>query len=117
MKYIKITTTNNYSNKNNLTLHIEDKTHKNKIVLFLNLTYPLEIVNGLSDEVIISTYDNGLINKVYIKRKVFKEETSKEEIIKEYLDIPNIFLFKGINYIKTNCKNYKIEMENNNEYK
>lgn len=116
MLYIKITTLKNL-NYNQLTLFIEDENHIENKNVTINLTYPLEMINGISDELIIPVLYNGVINQAYIKRLIFKEETSKEEIIKEYLEIPNILLFKGVNYIKTNCKNFKIEMESNNEYK
>lgn len=114
--YIKITTLENL-NFNNLNLYIEDEGHKKNIKFTLKLPYPLEIINGVSDELIIPVFHNGIINQAYIKRLIYKETTNKEEIIKEYLEIPNIFLFKGVNYIKTNCKKIKIEMERNNEYK
>ena len=114
--YIKITTLNNL-NTNKLILFIENENHNEKKKVAINLTYPLEIINGISDELIIPVFQNGIINQAYIKRLIFKEETNKEEIIKEYLEIPNILLFKGVNYIKTNCKKIKIEMENNNEFK
>lgn len=114
MKYIKITTHKNYSNQNHINLNIEDEQYLNSINITLKLPYPLEIINGVSDELIIPVY-NGIINHAYIKRLVYKESTNKEEIIKEYLEIPNIFLFKGVNYIKTNNKNLKIEMENKYE--
>lgn len=100
MKYMKITATKYYSKERNVIITIIDKYNLNSINLTLNLNYPLEIINGLSDEIIIPIHDNGLINTAYIKRKIFKEETGKEEIIKEYLEIPNVFLFKGVNYIK-----------------
>lgn len=116
MLYIKITTLKNL-NYNQLTLFIEDENHIENKNVTINLTYPLEMINGISDELIIPVFQNGIINQAYIKRLIFKEETNKEEIIKEYLEIPNILLFKGVNYIKTNCKNFKIEMESNNEYK
>mgnify|MGYP004556745873 CR=1 FL=1 len=116
MLYIKITTLKNL-NYNQLTLFIEDENHIENKNVTINLTYPLEMINGISDELIIPVLYNGVINQAYIKRLIFKEETSKEEIIKEYLEIPNILLFKGVNYIKTNCKNFKIEMESNNEHK
>lgn len=99
MQYIKITTTNNYSNKKEYAVIIEDKFH-NKKHISINLPYPLEIINGESDELIIPIHEYGLINEAYIKRKVFKEETAKEEIIKEYLEIPSVLLFFGKNYIK-----------------
>jgi len=114
--YIKITTLNNL-NTNKLILFIENENHNENKKVAINLTYPLEIINGISDELIIPVFQNGIINQAYIKRLIFKEETNKEEIIKEYLEIPNILLFKGVNYIKTNCKKIKIEMENNNEFK
>ena len=114
--YIKITTLNNL-NTNKLILFIENENHNENKKVAINLTYPLEIINGISDELIIPVFQNGIINQAYIKRLIFKEETDKEEIIKEYLEIPNILLFKGVNYIKTNCKKIKIEMENNNEFK
>ncbi len=100
MKYIKITATKYYSNQKRIILNIEDESHTKNINLILNLNYPLEIVNGNSDEIIISFHNNGLINTAYLKRKVFLDETNKEEIIKEYLEVPNIFLFKGVNYLK-----------------
>ncbi len=84
MKYIKIAATKYYSN-------IEDESHTKNINLILNLNYPLEIVNGNSDEIIISFHNNGLINTAYLKRKVFLDETNKEEIIKEYL-FPSIMI-------------------------
>lgn len=114
--YIKITTLNNL-NTNKLILFIENENHNENKKVAINLTYLLEIINGISDELIIPVFQNGIINQAYIKRLIFKEETNKEEIIKEYLEIPNILLFKGVNYIKTNCKKIKIEMENNNEFK
>lgn len=110
MKCIKITTHNNYSKQKNINIMIEDEAHLHSISITLTLPYPLEIINGISDELIIPVY-NGIINHAYIKRLIYKESTNKEEIIKEYLDIPNIFLFKGVNNIKVNNKNLKIEME------
>ena len=80
------------------SINNETKTHSFNLII--NINYPLEIINGISDEIIIPVHNNGLISIAYIKRKIFKEETGKEEIIKEYLDTPNIFLFKGVNYLK-----------------
>lgn len=114
MKFIKIKPTNNYSNEKKIKLFIKDKYYLNKVTFTLILNYPLEIINGIPDELIIPV-NNGIINQAYIKRLIYRESTNKEEIIKKYLDIPNIFLFKGVNYIKTNCKYLKIEMENKYE--
>lgn len=111
MKYIKIRPTTNYSNESIIKLFIEDKYYLHKTTITLILNYPLEIINGIPDELIILVH-KGVINQAYIKRLVYKESTDKEEIIKEYLEIPNIFLFKGVNHIKTSCKNLEIEMEN-----
>lgn len=111
MKFIKIKPTNNYSKENNIKLNIEDEHHIHKLTITLILNYPLEIINGIPDELIIPV-NKGIINRAYIKRLIYRESTNKEETIKEYLDIPNIFLFKGVNHIKTNCKNLEIEMEN-----
>lgn len=117
MKHIIITTTKYYRNQTNIIIYIEDKHHSSNKKLTLKLLYPLEILNGYSDQIKISVQNNGFIKEAYVERIVYTESKSKEEIIKEYLEIPNIFLFKGVNYIKTNYKNLKIEMENNNEYK
>ena len=100
MKYIKIKATKYYSNQNKITLSITNETKTHSFNLIININYPLEIINGISDEIIIPVHNNGLISIAYIKRKIFKEETGKEELIKEYLDTPNIFLFKGVNYLK-----------------
>lgn len=108
--YIKITITKNINNIKELKLYISDKYHLYKKEIVLNLPYPLEIINGISDEVIIPVFKNGIINYAYIKYAVYNEVTSKEEIIKEYLDIPNIFLFKGVNYISKDNENLIIEI-------
>lgn len=117
LNYIKITTTKYYRNQTDIIISIEDKHHSSNKKLTLNLLYPLEILNEYSDQIKISVLNNGFIKEAYVERKIYLESKNKEEIIKEYLEIPNIFLFKGVNYIKTNYKNLKIEMENNNEYK
>lgn len=100
MKYIKITPTKYYRNETIIKLYIENSNYLNKIKLTLNILTSLEIISNFCDEIIIPVHDNGLINTAYVKRRIFKQETEKEEIIKKYLDIPNIFLFKGVNYIK-----------------
>lgn len=110
MKYIKIITHNNYSKQNHINISIEDEQQRHSMNITLILPYPLEIINGISDELIIPVF-NGIINHAYIKRLVYQESTNKEKIIKEYLECPNIFLFKGVNYIKVNNKDLKIEME------
>lgn len=112
MQYIELTI-NKLNHEKNITIYIEDEKHINKIKITFAIPFPLEIINGKSDTLIIPVYANGLINQAYIKRKLYIEQQEKEELITEYLEIPNIFLFSGVNHIMTNYKNSILKIKEN----
>lgn len=108
---VKLTSDSTIPNTSELMLYIDDSTisNENRKTYLFELTSPLAIVNGQSDELILEPVYNG--KKVTMKSYVLRKSNGGVLLatpVKEELPAESIILFEGANYISTNYTDAEI---------